>query len=115
MAGAGGALLSILLRRQVNTEIEQQIFSCFIFKVHEHRTERSDLSFLEQEEGGGRSTSTDSCVQELEAAHAETILELEKARHLLITESKISQDYKVSPSSPSSSSYSSSSFCLCLR
>ncbi|XP_058502126.1 protein fantom-like isoform X4 [Solea solea] len=53
----------------------------------EPRKERRDLSFLEQVEEKGS-------VQELQAAHAETILELEKTRHLLSTENKISNDYK---------------------
>lgn len=48
-----------------------------------------DLSFLTEVEEGK------SSVQELQAAHAETILELQKTRTLLSIESKISKDYKV--------------------
>lgn len=47
------------------------------------------MEFLTEVEEGENST------QELKAAHAETIQELQKTRKLLTMESKISHDYKV--------------------
>ncbi|XP_069384848.1 protein fantom [Paralichthys olivaceus] len=59
--------------------------------IKERKSQRSsDLDFLREADEGGSSS-----VQELRAAHAETIQELEKTRNILSTESKISNNYKV--------------------
>ncbi|XP_037538552.1 protein fantom [Nematolebias whitei] len=50
-----------------------------------------DLGFLSEVE---ESSSTESSIMELRAAHAETIQELEKTRNLLNLESRISKDHK---------------------
>ncbi|KAM4733756.1 protein fantom isoform 2-T2 [Anableps anableps] len=52
-----------------------------------------DLSFLVEMDEDGSSTKEIS-IRELQAAHAETIQELEKTRNLLNMESQISKDYK---------------------
>ncbi|XP_074489420.1 protein fantom [Sebastes fasciatus] len=63
--------------------------------IKKRKSQRSgDLGFLKEVEEGG-SSSTESAVRELRAAHAETIQELEKTRNILNMESKISKDYKV--------------------
>ncbi|XP_017295328.2 protein fantom isoform X1 [Kryptolebias marmoratus] len=50
-----------------------------------------DLGFLSEVE---ESSTTESSIRELRAAHAETIQELEKTRNLLNLESRISKDHK---------------------
>ncbi|KAM4572392.1 protein fantom isoform 2-T4 [Odontesthes bonariensis] len=61
--------------------------------IKKRKSQRSgDLGFLADVEEA--SSSTESAVREMRAAHAETIQELEKTRHLLNTESQISRDYK---------------------
>ncbi|CAB1422157.1 unnamed protein product [Pleuronectes platessa] len=59
--------------------------------IQKRKAERSsELGFLGEAVEGGSSS-----IQELRAAHAETIQELEKTRNILSTESKISNNYKV--------------------
>ncbi|KAM9854863.1 protein fantom [Aulostomus maculatus] len=53
----------------------------------------SELSFLAEAQDGVNNDAK-CAIGELRAAHAETVLELEKTRHLLDIQGKISQDYK---------------------
>ena len=62
------------------------LFPCQKRKSQENR----DLDLMVE-----ASSSQESSVRELQAAHAETIQELEKMRNLLNMESQISKDYKV--------------------
>ncbi|XP_034443005.1 protein fantom isoform X2 [Hippoglossus hippoglossus] len=74
--------------RRENDEAELTEALLLIKKRKSQRS--SDLGFLWEAEEGGSSS-----IQELRAAHAETIQELEKTRNILSTESKISNNYKV--------------------
>ncbi|XP_071318090.1 protein fantom isoform X2 [Trachinotus anak] len=63
--------------------------------IKTRRSQKSgDLGFLKEVEEGG-SSSTESSIRELRAAHAETIQELEKTRNILNMETRISKDYKM--------------------
>uniref|UniRef100_UPI0037E7B87E protein fantom n=1 Tax=Semicossyphus pulcher TaxID=241346 RepID=UPI0037E7B87E len=53
-----------------------------------------DLGFLEEEEEEEEKEEGSSSVTELQAAHAETIQELQKTRNLLSMESRICRDYQ---------------------
>ncbi|XP_060932316.1 protein fantom [Limanda limanda] len=73
------------------TEKDEAELTEALLLIQKRNAQRSsDLGFLWEAEGGGSSS-----VQELRAAHAETIQELEKTRNILSTESKISNNYKV--------------------
>ena len=68
-------------------------FPCFSFCQARKACQSSDLSFLEQVEE--RCGDPQSSVWDLQAAHAETIQELEKTRGLLVIQNKINKDYQV--------------------
>ncbi|KAM7415414.1 hypothetical protein PAMA_019980 [Pampus argenteus] len=62
--------------------------------IKKRKSQKSgELGFLREVEDGV-SSSTETAIRELRAAHAETIQELEKTRNILSMENKISKDYK---------------------
>ncbi|MGH0150516.1 UNVERIFIED_CONTAM: hypothetical protein FKN15_047373 [Acipenser sinensis] len=52
------------------------------------------LDSLQKEEGSGKGEDLSRSFRELQASHAETILELEKTRDMLILQHKINKDYQ---------------------
>ncbi|KAM6936880.1 protein fantom [Xenentodon cancila] len=77
--------------RESDYSVAELTEALLLVKKHKSQ-ENGDLGFMAEVEG---SSSQESSVRELRAAHAETIQELEKTRNLLNMESQISKDYKV--------------------
>ncbi|KAK1152904.1 protein fantom [Acipenser oxyrinchus oxyrinchus] len=67
-----------------------------LMQIKTFRLQRANeqLDSLQKEEGSGKGEDFSRSFRELQASHAETILELEKTRDMLILQHKINKDYQ---------------------
>ncbi|MGH0140563.1 UNVERIFIED_CONTAM: hypothetical protein FKN15_023231 [Acipenser sinensis] len=67
-----------------------------LMQIKTFRLQRANeqLDSLQKEEGSGKGEDLSRSFRELQASHAETILELEKTRDMLILQHKINKDYQ---------------------
>ncbi|XP_058872785.1 X-linked retinitis pigmentosa GTPase regulator-interacting protein 1 isoform X7 [Acipenser ruthenus] len=67
-----------------------------LMQIKTFRLQRANeqLDSLQKEEGSGKGEELSRSFRELQASHAETILELEKTRDMLILQHKINKDYQ---------------------